>query len=94
MPEVVTNEQLAKKLDDHMQSTKDRFQKGDKSLEKLNRVIFGDKETGEKGMNEKVTDIHTRTTQVDGVGSLLKWLIILGGAFGVIKLWLIGGGKF
>lgn len=85
----VTNEDLDRKLQEHIKHTEDRFLKGEKNFDKVNRVLFGDPETGEKGMSEKVTDIHTRIVQVDGIGSLFKWLILIGGALGAIKLWII-----
>lgn len=85
---MVTNEDLEKKLDTHIRETDLRFRIGEKNFDKLNRVLFGDKETGEKGMNDKVTDIHQRITQVDGVGTFLKWIIVIGGVLSVLKFWI------
>lgn len=57
--------------------------------ETLMRVIFGDETTGEAGMKKKLDEIHRVMVQLDGVGSFLKWIIIIAGAFGAIKLYLI-----
>lgn len=83
-----TVEGLHEKLNDHIKDTNDRFHEGEKNFDKLNRVLFGDKQTGERGMSDKVTDIHQRITQVDGVGSFLKWVIVIGGVLSVLKFWI------
>lgn len=57
--------------------------------ETLMRVIFGDEATGEKGMKEKVDEIHQMIVQVNGVGSFLKWIIVIGASLAALKLWLI-----
>lgn len=57
--------------------------------ETLMRVIFGDEQTGEKGMKEKVDEIHQMIVQVNGVGSFLKWIIVIGASLAAVKLWLI-----
>lgn len=56
--------------------------------ETLMRVIFGDSTTGEKGMKEKVDEIHQMIVQVNGVGSFLKWIIIIGASLTAVKLWI------
>ncbi len=93
MPHEVTNEELLKKLDQHIKDSSYRLDNGDRNFEKLNRVLFGDKDSQEIGMKDKVDEIHKLVTKVDGVGGFLKWLIIAGGALGAIKLWMMGGGQ-
>ena len=48
--------EIAKKLEDYIHESEGNF-------DTVNRVLFGDKYTGEKGMKEKVDDIHQRITQ-------------------------------
>lgn len=62
-----------------------RIDEIEEKVEALWEAIFGDKEKQIKGMKEKVDDIHERITKVDGIGSLLKWLIIIGGAITALK---------
>lgn len=63
----------------------------------LMRVIFGDEATGDVGMKKKVDEIHTLLTQAknvggffNGVGSTLKWLLVIGAVIGLIKGWWVG----
>lgn len=55
----------------------------------LMRVIFGDEETGEKGMKKKLDEIHEILVQLNGVGWFLKWIIIVCGALAALKVWMI-----
>ena len=65
--------------------------------ELMMRVIFGDKELGEIGMKNKVDDMHDILVSIknvsiffSGVGSILKWLIIIAAVIGIIKGWWAG----
>jgi hypothetical protein len=63
----------------------------------LMRVIMGDQETGEVGMKEKVDGIYDILVQVKGVGNFfggigtgLKWLLVIAAVVGVVKGWWVG----
>jgi hypothetical protein len=60
----------------------------------LMKVIFGDEETGVIGMRTKVDEIHDILVSiksvskfVGGIGTTLKWLLVIAGVIGVIKGW-------
>jgi hypothetical protein len=56
----------------------------------LMRTVFGDEQIeGDTGMKQKVDEIHKVMVKLDGVGGFLKWIIIIGGSLGAIKIWLI-----
>lgn len=48
-------------------------------------VIFGDPTRGEKGMKQKVDEIHEILIQAKGLKGVLYILIAIGGALAVIK---------
>jgi hypothetical protein len=61
----------------------------------LNRVIFGDEATGDKGMKEKVDDIHSLLVQAKNIGgffggikSLIGWMLVVGAFILALKGWL------
>lgn len=62
----------------------------------LEEVIFGNSKTGEKGMKQKVDEIHDIITQSKGVISffgglkgILGFIIVLGAVITIVKGWLI-----
>lgn len=64
--------------------------------EKINRVLFGD-DVNEKGMKDKVDEMHSILMQVQNVGGffsgikgVLGWLLILGAFIALIKGWFGG----
>ena len=64
--------------------------------ELMMRVIFGDKELGELGMKEKIDEVHSILTQIKGVsgfftgvGTWLKWFLVIAGVIGIIKGWWV-----
>lgn len=68
-----------------------------KNIEVLNRVIFGDTETGEIGMKQKLDEVHHLLVQARNVGGFfgglgggLKWLLIIGAVIALIKGWFSG----
>lgn len=65
-------------------------------IDTLNLVIFGNPRTGEKGMKEKVDEIHEILTKsrgvldfFGGVRGILSFIIVIGAAFALIKGWLL-----
>jgi len=65
--------------------------------ENLMKVIFGDQETGLIGMKDKVDEIHDILISIKsvskffgGIGTTLKWLLVIAGVVGVIKGWWAG----
>jgi len=65
-----------------------------KNIEVLNRVIFGDTETGDIGMQQKVDEMHKLLMQARNVGGFfgsvggtLKWLLVIAAVIVVIKGW-------
>lgn len=64
--------------------------KDEESMLKLHhRAIFGDDELGDTGMKNKVDEIHKMIVQVNGVGSFLKWIIVISASLAALKLWII-----
>lgn len=68
-----------------------------KDLETMSRVIFGDPTTGEMGMKDKVDKMYDILVKVDniqgffkGLGSFMKWLVLLGTLLALFKGWLVG----
>lgn len=55
----------------------------------VTHVLYGDKEKGEIGMKQQNDEMYKLLTQGSGLLGFLKIVIILGGALGVIKIWLI-----
>ena len=53
----------------------------------LQQVIFGNERTGDKGMKEKVDEMHEIIVAVRGWRALLYILIAIGGAVAVLKGW-------
>ena len=78
-----------KKIEELANYIKKHVEQEEPKIDKMWVAIFGDEETNTIGMKQKVDDIHTRITQVDGIGGFLKWLIIIGGALGALKLWIL-----
>jgi len=79
--------EIEAQLNTHEQHDKDRF-------EFLQRVIFGDKLTGEMGMKEKVDEMHDILTNVRGANRVfggtvnyIKMIMIVVGIVGIIKGW-------
>lgn len=52
-------------------------------------ALYGNKETGEMGIKQQNDEMYRMLTQGQGLLSILKIIIIIGGALGVIKLWFI-----
>lgn len=59
------------------------------------RVIFGDKTIGDKGMKDKVDEMHDILTSaknlikfLDRFGALLKWIAGIGLVIAIIKGWV------
>lgn len=51
---------------------------------KFHRVLFGDKETGEVGMQQMVKEMYTKIVQVNGLVGFFKLFMILGGVSGML----------
>ena len=69
----------------------------DQEHDLMMRVIFGDKESGELGMKEKVDDMHKILIASQNVGGFfgkigvgLKWLLVIAAVVGIIRGWWIG----
>jgi len=67
-----------------------------RELQEMREVIFGNKQTGEKGMKEKLDTIYEILVQARGVGNffggikgILGLLIVMGAAVTIIKGWLM-----
>lgn len=69
----------------------------DKIMELLlthNRVIFGDEQTGDLGMKQKIDEIYKLLTQArnvggffNGIGGTLKWILTIAAIIVVAKGW-------
>lgn len=64
-----------------------------KAQEKTERAIWGDKELGEKGMKEKVDEIHTLLTQArtirdffGGFRGPATWILTIAGLIAILKV--------
>jgi len=67
------------------------------NIDLLNRVIFGDEETGDVGMKQKIDDVHDILIKArsvggffGGLGGTLKWLLIVAAVIVVLKTWFAG----
>lgn len=91
---MLTANDVNKRLDDHLDIDKEKF-------DLLNRVIFGDKDTGDMGMMRKLDEIYNiikdANIEKNGVSKLfnsikggLIYLTIIAGVVGLIKGWWIG----
>lgn len=63
----------------------------------LMRVIFGDEAIDEKGMKDKVDEMHKLLVQAKNVGgffggvkALAGWLLVIGALVALFKGWLVG----
>ena len=79
---------LDKKISLHIEENKKDF-----SL--INKVIFGDKEVGTVGMKDKVDEMHEILMNIkgsgkviNGVGSMIKYLMIVALVVAFFKGWL------
>lgn len=55
----------------------------------LKRVVFGDSESKEEGMKQKVDEIHTILVQAKGIKGLFGTLILISATITVLKMWIL-----
>lgn len=67
----------------------ERLLKIEGHTDRLNRVVFGDESSDELGMKKKVDEIHQILVQAKGLKGFLYIMIAIGGAFAVLKGWVI-----
>ena len=76
----------------------EHHRKDDEKIDTMYRVLFGDKATGEKGMIDKVDEIHTVFVKMSNGFSLLRWffgaVIVLGLFIGTIKGWIVAAAHY
>ena len=65
------------------------FPERQREIHEMREVIFGNNRTGEKGMKQKVDEMHEILTRAKGIPWLLGVLILMGGALAVLKGWLM-----
>lgn len=53
-------------------------------------VVFGNEKTNDKGMKQKVDEMHEMLVQAKGLKNILGILISLGAAFAIMKGWFNG----
>lgn len=81
----MTTEQLDYELLEKVKEHLDDFPRRNKDFEDMQEVIFGNAKTGEKGMKQKVDEMHEILVQAKGLKGFLVILIIIGGAIAVLK---------
>ena len=64
--------------------------KRNEQLDTLWEVVFGNEKTNDKGMKQKVDEMHDMLTQAKGLKNILGILISLGAAFAIMKGWFGG----
>jgi hypothetical protein len=85
-------EVYTKKVDNCMSDLKTHIDDNDSNVKNmaldvtiLKTVVFGNKELGEKGMKEKVDDMHEILMGFRGMKSILGVVILIGLAIATIK---------
>ena len=81
----MNNDELFDRMKEHIDSFPDR----NKQVEEMRVLMFGNARTHEKGMLEKVDEMHTILTQAKGIKGMLFILIAIGGALAVLKGFLM-----
>lgn len=75
---------------------KEHIHEEGKLIDLHHRAIFGDKDLGEKGMKDKIDEVHGILTNIKGTGkvfggtlNMVKTLMLIVAIVGVIKGWWI-----
>lgn len=87
-------EKSDKKLSDHIDSDNKIIIEIKDDISVLKRVIFGDDETGEVGMKHKVDEMYSILKNIEafikassGIGSFIKWILLIGAGITAFKMW-------
>jgi hypothetical protein len=76
-------------LDEHIKEDQERY-------ETMQKILFGDENSGELGMTQKVDAMYeilvsakTLISILDSFGKMTKWIVGIGLAFALFKGWLV-----
>ncbi len=61
----------------------------EEKLGKLWEAVFGDKESGDKGIKSKVDEMYEMLIQTKGLKSFVGILIMVGALITTLKIWLL-----
>ena len=61
----------------------------DRKIDKIEEVLFGDREIGEIGMKQKVDEIHGLLIQLKGLKGFFGLVILVGVLIITLKGWLV-----
>jgi len=56
----------------------------------IKNTLYGNKETGVVGMNEKLDSIHELLIQAKGLKGLLNVIVLCAAVIAIVKGWLLG----
>jgi len=83
---------LLQEIEEHLKT----FPERQREVHDIKMLLFGNPKNKEKGMKEKVDEIHTILTQskgviafFGGVKGILGFIVIIGAAMTLIKGWLL-----
>lgn len=84
-----------KKVDDCMADLKQHVEDSDSDVKSvasdvlvLKEVVFGNEKTKEKGMKEKVDEMHEILVQLKGIKGLFGIILLIGATIITLKTWL------
>lgn len=59
-------------------------------IEEIRKTLYGDKEIGVIGMNEKLDSIYEILVQAKGIKGMFNMLLLIAAVIAVLKGWIIG----
>lgn len=80
-------DELIDKLNDHMETEGKEIKTINDEIAGLKVTVYGDKNKGVKGMNDKVDEIHTILVQAKGVKWVLHSILLIAAVLAVLKGW-------
>ena len=80
--------EFGEKIDSCMKEVRYGIKSQDDKIDTLNHVIFGNKETMEKGMKEKVDEMHEILIAFRGIPKILGIIVLVGAALLTVKGWI------
>lgn len=79
------DDQFRNKVLDHLSG----FPERNRDFLEMREVVFGNQRTGEKGIKQKVDEMHEILTQAKGWKSLGIIIVLIGASFAVLKEWIM-----
>lgn len=59
-------------------------------IQTLEEVVFGNPKIGEKGMKQKVDEMHEILTQLKGIRGFFGIVVLIGATLVALKMWVFG----